>query len=34
MAVGLNNTIASQLNDYSDIQNRVENRYLVNKSVD
>ena len=34
VAVGLNKTIASQLNDYSDIQNKKEKRYLVNKIVD
>ena len=33
VAVGLNKTIASQLNDYSDIENRETKRYLVNKSV-
>lgn len=33
VAVGLNKTIASQLNDYSDIQNRETKRYLVNKLV-
>ena len=33
LAVGLNKTIASQLNDYSDIQNREVKRYLVNKRV-
>ncbi len=33
MAVGLNKTIASQLNGFSDIQNQKTNRYLVNKRV-
>ena len=33
VAVGLNKTIASQLNDYSDIQNKEVERYLVNKRV-
>jgi hypothetical protein len=33
VAVGLNNTIASQLNGYSDIRNSKTDRYLVNKSV-
>ncbi len=33
VAVGLNKTIASQLNDFSDIQNRETQRYLTNKRV-
>lgn len=33
-AIGLNKTIASQLDDYSDIQNRETQRYLTNKIVD